>query len=278
MSTVISKMPRQKLSYSQKGKAWRKDNIDYADKFSFYNNERVRQTLRNRVINLNLYNGIVTPSDIANTLNPQGLDASFITSEIPHHPIMVPKVDVLVGEEINRPFDWFFTVTNPDAITKKEEEKAKLIREKLISIIQQGLTQEEAEAELAKFNKYLKYNFQDARERTVNHLMKHYYEELNFKYKFDEGIKDAFINAEEIYQCDIVSNEPTFEKLNNLKVHTVRSSNSSMIEDSDLIIIEDHWSPGKIVDYFYDELKGSELDTILQYSETKRCSNKWTHF
>lgn len=268
MSSVISKMPRQKLSFKQKGKQWRKDNIDHADKFSFYNNERVRQTLRNRIINLNLYNGIVAPEDIANTLNPQGIDADFITRQIPHHPIMVPKIDVLVGEEINRPFDWFFTVTNPDAISKKEKEKEELIKQKLISIIQEGLSKEEAEKELQKFSKFLKYNFQDSRERMVNHLMKHYFEELNFAFKFNEGIKDAFINAEEIYQCDIVSGEPTFEKLNNLKVHSVRSSNSSKIEDSDLIIIEDHWSPGKIVDYFYDELKGSELDQVLQYSET----------
>jgi len=266
MSTVISKMPRQKLSFSQKGKEWRKNNVDHADKYSFYNNERVRQTLRNRVINLNLYNGIVSPTDIANTLNPQGIDAEFITRQIPHHPIMVPKIDVLVGEEINRPFDWFFTVTNPDAISKKEKEKATIIREKLVSLIQQGLSEEEANKELIKFNKYLKYEFQDSRERMVNHLMKHYYEELNFKSKFNEGLKQAFINAEEIYQCDIVSGEPTFEILNNLKVHSVRSGNSSKIEDSDLIVIEDHWSPGQIIDTFYDELKGSELDQITDYS------------
>jgi len=266
MSTVVSKMPRQKLSYSAKGKQWRKDNVNHADKYSFYNNERVRQTLRNRIINLNLYNGIVSPEDIANTLNPQGIDADFITREIPHHPIMTPKIDVLIGEEINRPFDWFFTVISPDAISKKEEEKSALVKQKLVSILQQGLSEEEAQKEIEKFSKYLKYNFQDSRERMVNHLVKHYYEELNFSNKFNEGFKDALINAEEIYQCDIVSNEPTFEKLNSLKVHSVRSSNSSKIEDSDLIVIEDHWSPGKIIDYYYDELKAADIDQITEYS------------
>ncbi len=268
MSSIVSKMPRQKLPYKSKNKTWRKSNIDHADKFSFYNNERIRQTLRNRIINLNLYNGILNPEDISNTLNPQGIEASFMTNEIPHHPIMTPKIDVLVGEEINRPFDWFFTVINPDAISQKEKEKDKLVKEKLISIIQQGLNQEEADIELKKFNKYLKYEFQDSRERMVNHLMKHYYEELNFSQKFNEGIKEAFINAEEIYQCDIVSGEPTFEKLNNLKVHSVRSSNSNKVEDSDLIIIEDHWSPGKILDYFYDELKASDLDSINEFTSS----------
>lgn len=275
MCAVISKLPRQKLTYNQKGKAWRKDNVDHANKFSFYNNEKIRQTLRNRIINLNLYNGITSPYDMLSTLNPQAIDAEFISKKIPHHPIMVPKIDVLVGEEINRPFDWFFTVSNPDAITKKEEEKSKLLKEQLISILQRGLSEEEAQAELAKYNKYLKYSFQDSRERMVNHLIRHYYTELNFEKKFNEGMKDAFINAEEIYQCDIVSGEPTFERLNNLKVHTVRSGNSSKVEDCDLIVIEDHWSPGKIIDTFYDELKGSEIDIITDYS-TSNGNSKYT--
>lgn len=272
---VVSKLPRQKLSYKQKGREWRKSNVDHADKYSFYNNERVRQTVQNRVINLNLYNGVVSPQDMFHTLNPQQIEAEFITKVIAHKPIMTPKIDVLVGEEINRPFDWYFTVVNKDAVSKKEEEKSQLIKEKLISIIQQGLSEEEAQAELEKYSKYLKYNFQDSRERMVNHLIKHYYEELGFEKKFNEGIKDAFINAEEIYQCDIVSGEPTFEKLNNIKVHSVRSGNSSKIEDSDLIVIEDHWSPGKIIDMFYDELKASDIDVITEYS-TSTGSSKYT--
>ena len=52
-------LPPQRLSYSKKTKEWRKDNIDYADKQSFYHNESVRKSLRNKVINLNLYNGVV---------------------------------------------------------------------------------------------------------------------------------------------------------------------------------------------------------------------------
>ena len=275
MCAVISKLPRQKLNYTQKNKAWRKDNIDHADKFSFYNNEKVRQTLRNRIINLNLYNGITSPHDMLSTLNPQGIDAEFISKKIQHHPIMVPKIDVLVGEEINRPFDWFFTVSNPDAISRKEEDISKMLKEQLVSILQRNLSEEDAQAELVKYSKYLKYNFQDSRERMVNHLIRHYYVELNFEKKFNDGMKDAFINAEEIYQCDIVSGEPTFEKLNSLKVHTIRSGNSSKIEDCDLIIIEDHWSPGKIIDTFYDELKGSEIDTITDYS-TSNGQSKYT--
>jgi len=272
MSTVLSKMPRQKLSYKSKNKTWRKENVDQGDKFSYYTNESVRQTIQNRVTNLNLYNGILDPRDLVTTLNPHGLKADFIPEEIPHHPIMVPKLDVLVGEEINRKFDWHLTVTNPDAISAKEKDKVKEVRKRLISLMQSNLSKEELETELRGLDKYMRYEYQDLRERMGNHLLKHYYEELSFAKKFNAGFKDALIMGEEIYQCDIVSKEPILEKLNPLKVHTVRSGNSSAIEDSDLIVIEDHWSPGRIIDTFYDQLKPKEIEFITQYTTSTKGS------
>src|SRR5690606_25817952 len=110
-----TKQPRQRLPYAKKTRRWRIDNIDSADNFSFYNNERVRKSLKNKIINLNLYNGYVDIRDMTNIVNPNGLDASFIPENIPHHPIVVPKIDLLVGEEAKRRFDWTFAVVNPDA-------------------------------------------------------------------------------------------------------------------------------------------------------------------
>jgi hypothetical protein len=44
--------PRQRLPYSQKNKEWRKENLDFADTHSFYHNEEVRKSLKNKSINL----------------------------------------------------------------------------------------------------------------------------------------------------------------------------------------------------------------------------------
>lgn len=276
MSTVLSKLPKQRKTYAAKNKQWRKDNLDYADKYSFYNNEIVRNTLKNRIINLNLYNGRVSPEDMASTLNPHNLQADFMNENIPHKPIMVPKIDLLVGEEINRKFDWYATLTNPDSISLKEKEKAKLVRQKLTSIMQENLSKEELDAELKALDKYLRYEWQDMRERMANQLLKHYYAEQNFDRMFNEGFKEALIMGEEIYKCDIIGNEPVLEKLNPLKVHTVRSGNSNKIEDSDLIIIEDHWSPGRIIDTFYEELKGIDIDKITEFTNKTSAQDNYS--
>ena len=120
--TKTFSQPVQKISYVKKTKSWRKDNVDSGDNYSFYNNESVRKSLKNKIINLNLYNGIVDINDLIDVVNPYNLNASFVPDNIPHHPIVVPKIDLLVGEEIKRRFDWNVIVTNSDAISKKEEE------------------------------------------------------------------------------------------------------------------------------------------------------------
>jgi hypothetical protein len=73
---------------------------------------------------------------------------------------------------------------------------------------------------------------------------------------------DAMTVGEEIYQCDIIGGEPTIERLNPLKVRIFRSGISNKIEDADIIIIEDYWSPGKIIDTYYDVLTKKDMEYI----------------
>lgn len=275
-NSVRRGMPRQRLSYKQKTNKWRQENIDQAERFSLYHNEGVRQSLNNRIKNTLLYSGIVVPSDMAIALNPNELEAEYVPENVPHHPIMAPKIDVLIGEEINRKFDYHFTVVSPDAISEKENQKKQEILEGLANIIQTTSNPQEVEQKMAGLQKYLKYDYQDIRERMVNLLMRHYYEVEEFDMKFNEGFKDVLINGEEIYSCDVVGGEPVFEKLNGLKVRTLRSGGSNRIEDSDLIIIEDHWSPGRIIDTFHEDLKPKDIDYITGYTSSTRSDGSYS--
>jgi len=269
---TLRSAPRQRLSRSAKTSKWRKSNVDYGDNYSFYHNDVVRSTLQNKVSNLHLFNGIVDRRDIQKVINPFGLDASYVPDNIPHHPIAVPKIELLVGEEINRRTEFSAIITNPNAISQKEESKKQFLVKSLASLIEQSEDPAELEKQMKQLSKEVR-SWQDSRELLINRLLTHYSIELSFDKKFNGGFKDALLFAEEIYQCDIENNEPTMEKLNPLKVHAVRGGNSSRIEDCDLIILEDHWSPGKIVDIYHEELKPKEIDDIMGYSTGSSSSN-----
>jgi len=255
--------PSQKKTKSQKTKKWAKDCVDAADNNTAFRHEGVRKRRRNKLINLNLYNGKMDRRDMELTLNPYGFnEASFIPDEIPHYPIAAPKIDLLVGEEYNRRFDYKVVVTNPNAISKKEEAKKKLWLQKLQEMMDEATTEEEMQEQAERFSKYMKYEWQDVREMMATNILKHYSEEQEFKAKFNENFKNAMLMGEEIYQCDIVSSEPLLHILNPLSVHTIRSGNSDRIEDSDLIIIDEYWSPGRVIDTYYDKLKPKDISNI----------------
>ena len=79
---------------------------------------------------------------------------------------------------------------------------------------------------------------------------------------FNSGFMDGLTVGEEIYQCDIVGGEPTIERVNPLKIRVFKSGYSNKIEDADIIILEDYWSPGRVIDTFYDSLSKKDMEYI----------------
>lgn len=260
--------PRQRLPYSRKTKEWRKKNVDYGNTLSLHFSPNVRKSLKNKIINTNLYNGILDMKDLNNIVNPYHLDASFIPQTITHNPILAPKIDLLVGEETKRSFEYRAVVTNQKALSQKDDARKAELMERLINIVMSDKSEEEAEAEFEQLGKYMNYDWQDIRERMVNQILKHYSQEQRFPFIFTECFKSALLHGECAVQIEIVHGEPIMTPVNTLKLRTVNTSNSSRIEDSDIIILEDHWSPGKIIDYFHDELKPKDIEVIENYNSS----------
>lgn len=258
----IRNFPSQKKSFSQKGKQWRRDHLDWADDNSYLNNSAVRRKLKQKKINLNLYNGKIDVNDMKLILNPGDLEKFFVPDAIQHYPIITPRVNVLVGEEKRRKFDWSVQITNPDTLSKIKEDKKKLVDARLMEMLQSDVSDEELEQELQKYGDYINFDYQDVREKRANLLLRHYIAKLDMKIAFQQGFKDSLVMGEEIYMFDIVNGEVIFEKLNPLKVHTLRSGYSNKIEDSDVIILDDFWSPGKIQDTFYNDLNDIETKKL----------------
>jgi len=266
--------PSQKKTKSQKTKEWAMQCVDYANTQSSIFNQGVRKSRREKYINYRLYNGYIDMTDLELTVNPYKTIGSFIPDSLPHYPIAAPKIDLLVGEELNRRFEYKVIVSNPEAISEKERSKAELWRKQLINLLIQDKEEEEAKNILEKYDKYLKFEWQDIKEMTASSILRHYSEKQNFKNIFNECFKDALLSGDEIVQVEIISNEPYMRKLNPLNISTVRSGGSEWIQDSDIIVIEDYWNPGRIIDTFFEDLKSKEIKIIESYSTGQSADNK----
>lgn len=273
MRSALRQFPRQKLAFTKKNKSWRKEHLDWADKQGMLFSETIRKRMSDKKINIDLYNGKINKDDMKLSMNPGDLDEFYIPDSIQHYPIVAPRIDVLVGEEAERRFDWKVRVINPTAISMIEKNKKKEVVAKIEELVSMNYSEEEIEKELETFSDYINFEWQDIREKRANLLMKHFSSELNVKHKFSEGFRDALLVGEEAYLCDIKHNNPVFERLNPLKTYVIQHGTSNRYEDASIIVLDDYWSPGKFVDTYYDQLTENDVDYILNDGYTKEASS-----
>lgn len=252
-------LPPQQIPFSKKNKTWRKQHLDWAENHTI-GYPSVRNTLRHKKINYDLVNGVIHMDDMMHLINPENFVDGTIPKQIQHYPIMNSKLELLRGEELKRVFDFRAIITNPEGISEVEENKKQELISRLTSIIEDdSANDEEVQKRLNEMQEFFTYKWQDMKEVRDNFILKHYTKEYDMPTMFNEGFMDAMIVAEEIYQCDIVGGEPVVYKLNPMNVRVFRSSYSNRIEDADVIILEDYWSPGKIQDVYGEVLTPKDL-------------------
>lgn len=262
------KFPRQRLPFSRKNKKWRKQHLDWADQKTFFNYNPVRHNVMHKKINYDLVNGKLHMEDLDYVLNPERDKKDTTPDMIQHYPIINSKLNVLSGENDSRVFDYRVIITNPLAIGEKEEaKKAAILQQLQEQVANQSQSEEEYQQNITKMADFFSFEWQDMREVRANELLNHYTKEYNIPLMFHDGFNDALIVGEEIYQCDIRGGEPIIERVDPLKIRMFRSGFSNRIEDADVIIMEDYWSPGKIIDAYYDVLKKKDIEYLEEASE-----------
>lgn len=257
--------PRQKKAYKDKSPQWRKQHFEWVEEFIQMNNSPIRNSLEHKMRAFRAYIGNLVRSDYTTVLNPGNLKSieHTLPDEIEHMPIAVSYLDVLIGEEFDRRFEWKAIVTNPESISRVEDDKKRLLQEEIMRLVEDtSIDEEDAIKQLEKFVKYLYTEYQDAREIRCNQLLKHYIKELDLKLKFNEGFKNVLIANEEHYLGDVVNGKPVIECIDTKKIEIIRSGSSNRTEDADVILIYDYWSPGQIIDRYYKFLSDADVKQL----------------
>lgn len=260
---AIGGFPSQQMTFNKKGKKWRKQCVDFGDSHSLMHYHLTRKSVYAMKINYDLLNNKIHLDDFKLLLNPYNIEASFIPDNIQHYPIINSKLEVLRGEESKRLFDFRVIVTNPTAVSEIEEEKNIQVNMMLQQMLaDEAQSEEEFNREIERQADYFTYEYQDKKEVRGNLLLNHYIEELDIPQLFNQGFVDAYTVGEEAYHCDIVGGEPYIEKIDPQKMRVIKSGSSNKIEDADMIVLEDYWSPGRIIDTFWDQLSKKDIEAL----------------
>ena len=283
-NNILEELPKQKIAKSKKGKKWGKACIDELEKVTYsdmsYNG---RSSRYRKQINYDLYNGQLDQKDFEYVVNPYGFSKNEFPANLQHYDIISPKLQLLMGEEIKRPFNFRVVSHDPESVSKMEEVKKEMMMDFLYSVLippevqqqqqlqmlqmqQQGASEEEMEMAKpktpAQIEKYIAYEYQDVREKQGQNILEYLVRNQNVQNKFNQGFKDALIAGEEIYWVGEVSGEPVVRVCNPLDVRVILDPDSPWIEDAQSVVEERWLTLATVIDEYHEYLTPQEIDKL----------------
>lgn len=280
ISKNIGSFPVQKLPMSKKTKDWKEACVDYIigkSGFSSGSGNNGRTRCEEMQTYYDLYNSIYNEKDLLYVTNPFKQKDGFPATAQDYN-IIKPKVDLLLGEETKRPFNFRVVRTSDNATSDIQERAKQMLTDYIMGMIMANMGPEEAmrfqqaiqSGEIMppeQIQKYLNKDYKDIAETTAYHSLNYLKNKLNITHEFYKGWKDALIAGEEIYYVGIINGNPYLERVNPLYFSYDQTADLEFIHDSDWCCRKMIMSATEIYDRFYDKMSEKQLNELLEMIE-----------
>lgn len=280
ISKNIGSFPVQKLPMSKKTKDWKEACVNYIigkSGFSSGSDNNGRTRYEEMQTYYDLYNSIYNEKDLLYVTNPFKQKDGFPATAQDYN-IIKPKVDLLLGEETKRPFNFRVVRTSDNATSDIQERAKQMLTDYIMGMIMANMGPEEAmrfqqaiqSGEIMppeQIQKYLNKDYKDIAETTAYHSLNYLKNKLNITHEFYKGWKDALIAGEEIYYVGIINGNPYLERVNPLYFSYDQTADLEFIHDSDWCCRKMIMSATEIYDRFYDKMSEKQLNELLEMIE-----------
>lgn len=261
---------------SKKTQDWRESCVDYIIGHSQggSRNGNTRTRKEEMQTYYDLYNSIYNEKDLKYVTNPFKQQDGFPAMAQDYN-IIKPKIDLLLGEETKRPFN-FKVVRTSEIATSELQEKAKQM---LMDYIQATIMSKLGPEEQARYQealqsgeimppeqiqKYMSKDYKDIAEITAYHSLMYLKNKLNINHEFFKGWKDALVGGEEIYYIGIVNGEPCLERINPIYFdYDTETSDLEFIHEAQWCCYEMNMSVTELYDRLYDKMTEKQLNELL---------------
>lgn len=278
----INQFPLQRLPMSKKTQDWKEACVDYIAGHSQGSSRDGNNRSRKEEMQTyyDLYNSIYSEKDLKYVTNPFKQQDGFPAMAQDYN-IIKPKIDLLLGEETKRPFN-FRVVHTSDIATSEIQGKAKQM---IIDYIQATIMSKLGPEEQARYQealqsgeimtpeqiqKYLSKDYKDIAEITAYHSLNYLKNKLNITHEFFKGWKDALIGGEEIYYVGIVNGEPCLQRINPVYFdYDSDTSDLEFIHEAQWCCYEMIMSLTEVYDRLYDKMSEKQLNELLDMMDDR---------
>lgn len=278
----INQFPLQRLPMSKKTQDWKEACVDYIAGHSQGSSRDGNNRSRKEEMQTyyDLYNSIYSEKDLKYVTNPFKQQDGFPAMAQDYN-IIKPKIDLLLGEETKRPFN-FRVVHTSDIATSEIQDKAKQM---IIDYIQATIMSKLGPEEQARYQealqsgeimapeqiqKYLSKDYKDIAEVTAYHSLNYLKNKLNITHEFFKGWKDALIGGEEIYYVGIVNGEPCLQRINPIYFdYDSDTSDLEFIHEAQWCCYEMIMSLTEVYDRLYDKMSEKQLNELLDMMDDR---------
>ena len=265
---------------SKKTKAWQEACVDYIIGHSQggSRNGNTRTRKEEMQTYYDLYNSIYNEKDLKYVTNPFKQQDGFPAMAQDYN-IIKPKIDLLLGEETKRPFNFRVTRTSDIATSEMQDKTKQMLIDYIQATIMSKLGPEEQQryqqalesGEIMtpeQIQKYMSKDYKDIAEITAYHSLNYLKNKLNITHEFFKGWKDALIGGEEIYYVGVLNGQPCMQRINPLYFdYDTETSDIEFIHEAQWCCYEMIMSATEIYDRLYDKMSEKQLNELLELME-----------
>lgn len=275
--------PQQKLPLKKKDEQWQHDCVNYIIGEGNVVSGGMQKTRFSELQTYyDLYNSIFDEKDFKRITNPFKVSDGFPATPQDFN-IIRPKVDLLIGEETKRPFNFRVVRTSQEATSDlMDQEKEMLIQYMMSAIMgrmspeeQQQFQQQLQSGEIMppeEIGKYMRRDYKDVIENTAYHSLMYIREKCGIDNEFIKGWKDGLIAGQEVYYVGVQNGDPYMERVNPVYFSFDQSPDLEFIEDASWCCRKMRLPVAEVYDRYHDKLSEKGLDKLNEML-TGRPSN-----
>ena len=225
------------------------------------------QDYERKLSNYLLYNNVLSQRDFERECNPLGIDVGQFRDEIQPYNKTYNKIQVLLGEELKRPFDFRTFLVNSEAVQAKLEHKNHMLKQymqkEVADLIQSLLGEQPTEEQQLqeyqqmaneivppdKLDQYMA-SYRTRHELKANQILQYLIKSQHLKEKMNDGFKHGLITGEEFVWIGIVNGDPVCKVLNPLGMFYHKSADTKYIHEGSYAGYRTYMTISDILDTF----------------------------